>query len=258
MVHGTKTTRTDKNTSKRASPPKDGAKKRAFHPTEKKADEPTKVNNTSRELSSQEEDDLLTPEVLLESYAHTKGSQENFRRSSSLEELSSKKKKEEEDKQRTSVSILELLSKKDNLERLAESVSKAVEGNRTPMAPINIPTKPRNSPPSTPPKKANTNAERFAGLSSSPSPNNLPLPSFSFLDQELSNGQREEEANRYYEPKLELVPSQVITKIPASNTNHLSKAATPHPAKNNKSSKQRKPSPPNRKRSPPEICFGSQ
>jgi hypothetical protein len=89
--------------------------------------------------------------------------------------------------------ILELLSKKDNLEKLANSVSQVVEKKRNvPMersTPMEVPVKPTiKTPPATPRKATSLPSERFAGLSNSPAPKSLPIPSFSFLDQELNTG----------------------------------------------------------------------
>jgi len=171
MTNGTKTSEKQKNYAKRTSPSKDRTRKPKAaleKKTEKLYNEPVLETSLTKPHSGADEE-LLTPDSILKTYASVKSSPT-----------------------KAPVNILDLLSKKDNLEKIAKSVTKAVEEQ---TIPIDVPQPSKQpcmkTPPCTPTKKCQ-GAERFAGLSNSPAPNTLPIPSFSFLDQELSNGAKDE------------------------------------------------------------------
>jgi len=180
MVHGTTKPKYEKN-ARRISPNKDGSKKRSISFIEKRnnSEQPEKLSEVEKD--SLQEDDLLTPEFILKTYANKKNNATAIpKRSTSLDDLNVTK-------QTGNIGILELLSKKEEDLR---KITQEVENQRNFSTPMEVPVKyvkPFKTPPSTPPKKL-TASERFAGLSNSPAPSNLPLPSFSFLDQELSKG----------------------------------------------------------------------
>jgi len=216
MVHGSTTKKFEKNT-RRLSPNKDTARKNAVPnvvPQKSNTIMPRRAGTIPRE-----EDELLTPEFLLSSYATNKKSPNT---SSSLEDLT---------KETPTISILELLFKRDNLEKLANSVSKAKEDNSVVPIPVKPLTNP-SSPPATP-KKPTNNIERFAGLPNSPAPSSLPLPSFHFFDQELNKRSTKDDD----------IPTR--PEIQKANSN----SADNKPQKDNKKTKQRKPSPPTRQHS---------
>eukprot|EP01118_Nematostelium_gracile_P015354 TRINITY_DN6138_c0_g1_i2.p1 TRINITY_DN6138_c0_g1~~TRINITY_DN6138_c0_g1_i2.p1 ORF type:complete len:234 (+),score=48.70 TRINITY_DN6138_c0_g1_i2:145-846(+) len=135
-------------------------------------------------------DDLLTPEILLSSYQAKKTGNQT----------------QQPTQPAKVVNILDLLSKKDNLEKIANVVSQAVDASNQQQQPPRKDDQRFHSPPRkltnsksnpSPPQTPKTSmGERFAGLSSSPAPCNLPQPSFHFLDQEL----RKEESERYSTP----------------------------------------------------------
>jgi len=158
MVHGTAKTKNEKNT-RRISPNKDRTKKKAINSNEKKIniinEPPDKLNEVSQDFSTQT-DELLTPEFILKSYATKKNSVTTFEIPTTTNQ--------------TAKSIpMEVPVKTNNNARTTN-----------PQSAI--------TPPSTPPRKFSS--ERFAGLSNSPAPHALPIPSFSFLDQELSKGMK--------------------------------------------------------------------
>jgi len=199
MVHGATKTKCDK-TARRISPNKDRTKKKAVTYIEKKNSSLTnkteKISNIPKEpcLDENEVDELLTPEFILKTYANKKNTDNVSipKRSTSLDDLTATKDTTHQPTKDEKIGILELLSKRDTLEKLANSVSQAVEVDKERRRSNSIqimelpvkPSKTQKSPPSTPLKKSVS--ERFAGLSNSPSPNNLPLPSFSIFDQELN------------------------------------------------------------------------
>lgn len=194
MTNGPKTNEKQKSYSKRTSPNKDRTRKPKAALLEKKTDnlynESVSDKANTAPLPSVDEE-LLTPDTILKSYASVKSSpiKSNACQAQALQ----KENVELDPTKGNAVNILELLGKKDNLEKIANSVTKAVEEQ---SIPIDVPQPSKQAcmktPPCTPTKKSNQCAERFAGLSNSPAPNNLPLPSFSFLDQELSNGAKDE------------------------------------------------------------------
>jgi len=193
MVHGTSKLKN----SKRTSPNKD--KKKAAYFIEKKPKEEPQLSALPAEQLPNNEDELLTPEFILSSYSKTKSTSQN-----------------------QGVGILELLSKRDNLEKLANSVSNAVQEKQLTLSPpIEVPTKPTTgkSPPSTP--KASP-SERFAGLSNSPVPQSLPLPSF--------------------QP---ITPQPITRSLPPTLT---PKSTTPQPKIESQNNKIRNPSPPTREK----------
>jgi len=228
MVNGsTKTPTKAEKSVRRISPHKDRSKKKTVSYVEKKNNSngnelPEKPNAVPlKQLETTEEkEELLTPEFILKSYANKKSSNTTApKQIAVLEDQTATKDKKQETNVNGTVGILELLSKKDNLEKISHSVSQAVdETKRTTSNSMEVPVKPvktLKTPPSTPPKKS-IPSERFAGLSNSPSPNNLPLPSFSFLDQELNSGKENDFPQQYlgsYQPATKLMPSP----SPASN-----------------------------------------
>jgi len=281
MVHGTVKTKYDKNNSKRISPNKDRTKKKAIFHAEKNDKLPSdpldsKLSAVPHKLIFEDDEPLLTPEFILKSYENKKNPTESItshKRNNSAEEKSTitKEFSKEESKTKGTISILELLSKKDNLEKLADSVSKAVDESKVIEVPVkpNIPKTPTSS--SSPPKKSTFASDRFAGLSNSPAPSTLPLPSFSFLDQELNNGNWKDDL-----PQLSSNPAvhqfeSLPAAIPKTNPNPTfplpvgrynpstpqptrvqsvlltPKSATPQPHKlKGNNNKHRKPSPPTR------------
>jgi len=216
MVHGSTTKKFEKNT-RRVSPNKDLAeRKNAVHTVV-----PQKSNITMPRRAvtvPQEEEELLTPEFLLSNYAATK---KNLPERNSIlgEDL----------KETPTINILELLSKRDNLDKLANSVTEMKEG--TPAVPIPVKSCTTPSPPVTPKKP--TNNERFAGLPNSPAPSSLPLPSFHFFDQELNKRSNKDDE----------IPTRPEELKKAKSTSVL--ISKPIPPKENKT-KQRRPSPPTR------------
>jgi len=192
MVHGSTNKKFEKNT-RRLSPTKDSARKNAVNTTNAPEKNILKTKSSVnkraalQEPSLLDDQELLTPEFILSSYARNKSSSYNStpKRSTSLEDYTNAIIKTPDHLTPTKpkpVGILELLSKRDNPQTLANGASKAVDDQETSHFPA---ANSKISPPVTP-KKTNNN-ERFAGLSNSPAPNTLPLPSFSLGNQELSN-----------------------------------------------------------------------
>jgi hypothetical protein len=194
MTNGPKTNEKQKSYAKRTSPSKDRTRKPKAPLLEKKTEnvynEPVLDKTPTTPLITTADEELLTPDTILKSYASVKSSPIKSNSACSL--VFHKENMGQDAAKGNAVNILELLGKKDNLEKIAKSVTKAVEEQTTP---IDVPQPSKQScmktPPCTPTKKCQ-GAERFAGLSNSPAPNNLPLPSFSFVDQELSNGAKDE------------------------------------------------------------------
>jgi len=156
MVHATAKTKNEKNT-RRISPNKDRTKKKAINSNEKKIhitnQPPEKLNEVSQDPT--QTDELLTPEFILKSYVTKKNS----------------------------------FTPDKTYENNKTTSSTNQPANKS--VPMEVPVKPNTTyttPPSTPPRKIPS--ERFAGLSNSPAPHALPIPSFSFLDQELSKGKK--------------------------------------------------------------------
>lgn len=185
----TKTNETPRSQSKRTSPHKDRTRKPKNAITEKKG--PCKLNNTTPAVDNSHtskvlemEDELLTPQSILQSYE---------------------------------------CSKNGILEKLANSIA-SVEERVT--VPIDVPLKQqqqqplKNNPQYSSPKKCNSASERFAGLSNSPSPNSLPLPSFNFIDQELNFGATKDvpsnDRNLNQEPHKPSPPTKQMPSPPAS------------------------------------------
>jgi len=219
MVHGSTTKKFEKNT-RRVSPNKDiTLRKNAVHTVV-----PQKSNTTMpirRAETVPQEEELLTPEFLLSDYAATKKNLTN-RNSTKGEDL----------KETPAINILELLSKRDNLDKLANSLNMVKEG--TPAVPI--PVKSCTPSPPVTPKKPTNNNERFAGLPNSPAPSTLPLPSFQFFDQELNKRITKDE-DIPTRPEIQKAKS---TSVLISKPNH---------PKENKTKQRRGPSPPTRQHS---------
>jgi len=236
MTYGakTKTNEAVRSHNKRTSPHKDRTRKPKAAQTEKKGqckvDNVPQSPNTQAKLLVTEEEELLTPESILKSY--------HVNKTSSVEPMAPQttalpKEKATQDKSNdTNGGILELLSKKDNLEKIANSVTKIAENK---SAPIEVPSKQPSSKntPCTPPKKCSS-PERFAGLSNSPAPNALPLPSFSFIDQELSKGATKDVPSPDVPTLLRkavTAPSILIPQHPISPLPNTLTTVTPQPTR---------------------------
>jgi hypothetical protein len=162
------------------------------------------------------QDDLLTPEVLLSSFQARKNAGQNNTTTNQPQTQAQVK----------AINILDLLAKKENLDKIASGVSQAFDSTpqtkqddqrfqSPPRKLSNSKSKPTNNSPPQTPKNNHSNGERFAGLSSSPAPSNLPQPSFHFLDQEL----RKEENVRF--------PNSTPIHIHNRNTNQRSQVQSP-------------------------------
>jgi hypothetical protein len=285
MVHGTIKTKYEKNNSKRISPNKDRTKKKAIYHDEKNEKlngDPleTKLSAVPHQLLFEDDEPLLTPEFILKSYATKKNPAESVtfhKKNNGAQEMNNMAKEfsEEENKTNGTVSILELLSKKDNLEKLVNSVSKAVDQSKV----IEMPVKPNmKTPSSSPSKKSTIASERFAGLSNSPAPSTLPLPSFSFLDQELNNGNWKDGIPQFSTypavHQLQSFPAAIPNSNPTFPVGRFNPPSTPQPARVQsvsltpksatpqppklKSGKHRKPSPPIRHPRPSENSLVSE